>query len=80
MTLYACATWTLKQNNVKKLEAFEMWLRRKIKGIRWQYHIANEEVLNKVGEKRSVINTITSRQKNSIGLVLRGNNLLKKIN
>ena len=26
VTLYACETWTLKQNNIKKLEAFEMWL------------------------------------------------------
>ena len=49
VTLYACETGTLKQNNIKKLEAFEMWLWRKIEGIKWQDHITNEEVLNKVG-------------------------------
>ena len=78
VTLYACETWTLQQNNIKKLEAFEMWLWRKIEGIKWQDHITNEEVLNRVGEKRSLINTITRRQKNWIGHVLRGNNLLKE--
>ena len=26
VTLYACETWTLKQNTIKKLEAIEMWL------------------------------------------------------
>ena len=41
-----------------------MWLWRKIEGIIWQDHITNEEVLNKVGEKRSLINTITRRKKN----------------
>ena len=79
MTLYSSETWTLKQNNIKKLEVFEMWLRRKIEGIKWQDHITNEEVLNKVGEKRSLINTITRRQKNWIGYVLRGNNLIKEL-
>ena len=54
-----------------------MW--RKIEGIKWQDHITNEEVLNKVGEKRSLINTITRRQKNWIGHVLRGNNLIKEL-
>ena len=42
-------------------------------------YITNEEVLNKVGEKRSLINTITRRQKNWIGYVLRGNNLIKEL-
>ena len=56
-----------------------MWLWRKIKGIKWQDHITNKEVLNKVGEKRSLINTITRRQKNWIGHVLTGNNLIKEL-
>ena len=34
VSLYACETWTLKQNNIKKLEAFDMWLWRKIEGIK----------------------------------------------
>ncbi len=56
-----------------------MWLWRKIEGIKWLDHITNEEVLNKVNEKRSLINTLTRRQKNWIGHVLRGNNLLKEL-
>ena len=79
VSLHTCETWKLKQNNIKKLEAFEMWLGAKIEGIKWQDHITNEEVLNKVGERRSLINTITRRQKNWIGHVLRGNNLIKKL-
>ena len=59
-----------------------MRLWRKMEGIKWQDHITNEEVLNKVNEKRSLINTITRRQKNWIGHVLRdrGNNLIKELN
>ena len=78
MTLFACESWTLKQNNIKKLETFEMWLWRKIEGIKWQDHIT-KEILNKVGEKRSLINNITRRQKNWIGHVLEGNNLIKEL-
>ena len=41
-----------------KLEAFEMWLYRRMLRILWKEHKTNEEVLNKMKTKISLLNTI----------------------
>ena len=69
----------LKEKDIQKLEAFEMWLWRKMEKIKWTDKISNEEVLQMVGEQRSLINTIKRRQKNWIGHVLRGESLFRTV-
>ncbi|CAG9833218.1 unnamed protein product [Diabrotica balteata] len=44
--LYAVETWTLKTSTVNKLEAFKMWIYRRILKISWTSHTSNEEVLH----------------------------------
>ena len=51
--LYGAETWTLTKVTSDKLEAFEMWLYRRMKE-----HKTNEEVLHKMKTKRSLLNTI----------------------
>ena len=52
--LYGCVTWTVKEIGVHKIEAFEMWVWRKIsngnemKNIKWQDHVKIEKVLRLV--------------------------------
>jgi len=41
--------------------------------------LTNEEILNKVGEKRQLISVIRNREKNWIGHVSRGEGLLKEV-
>ena len=77
--LYGCETWTIKAIDVQKIEAFEMWIWRKMKNIKWQDHITNEEVLRLVEEERSMIKTILLRQRQWIGHVLRRNSLLTEV-
>ena len=43
--LYGCETWTLSQQIMKKLQAFEMWIYRKMLKISWSDKKTNEEVL-----------------------------------
>ena len=64
---------------MKKLEAFEMWIWRKIEKIRWEDKKSNEEVLSKVGEERCLIKTIIMRKRNWIGHVLRHEGLMKEV-
>ena len=47
--------------------------------INWRDKIKNEQVLEIVKEKRTLIDVIRSRKKKWIGHVLRGNGLLKEI-
>jgi hypothetical protein len=45
--------------------------------IRWTDRVRNEEVLHRVKEERSILNTIKRRKANWIGHILRRNCLLK---
>ena len=58
VVLYAAETWTLRKQNIKRLEAFEMWLWRRMLRIKWMDKISNKEILKNIGEKRSLINNI----------------------
>ena len=77
--LYGAETWSLRQEDVQRLEAFEMWIWRRMQKVSYTEHKTNEEVLNLVGEKRVLIETIIRRKKNWIGHVLRGEGMMKEI-
>ena len=51
--LYGSETWTLRKEDIRRLEAVEMWIWRRMERVSWMDKITNEEILNKVGEKRS---------------------------
>ena len=79
VALYGSETWTIKAKDKKHLEAFEMWVWRRMLKISWRDHKTNEDVLRMVGEERALIKTIRRRQKNWMGHILRGKGLLKDI-
>jgi len=42
---YGIKAWTLKGVDMKRLEAFEIWIYRKILGISWVERVTNVEVI-----------------------------------
>ena len=79
MMLYGAETWTIRKEDIKRLEAFEMWIWRRMKTISWTTRVTNEEVLNLVEEKRSLVDTVKTRQKYWIGHLLRGDSLKRDV-
>ena len=55
---YGSETWTLRKEDIKRLEAFEMWTWRKMEKVSWTERKTNEEVLKTIGEERSLIRTV----------------------
>ena len=49
----------------------ELW--RRMGRIKWSEKVANEQVLDRIGEKRTLINNILRRKANWIGHILRKN-------
>ena len=85
VALYGAETWTLRNEDMKirkedirKIEAFEMWIWRKMERISWTEKITNEEVLRRVGESSPIMMTIARRKKNWIGHIIRGEGLLRE--
>ncbi len=79
VALYAAETWTIGASDKKALEAFEMWIWRIMQKISWKDMLSNEEVLDRIQERRTIMPTILRRKKNWIGHILRGNEVLRNI-
>ena len=79
VALYGCETWTLRNEESRRLNAFEMWVWRRMMSISWKEKKTNEEVLHIVKEERELVETIIKRKKNWIGHVVRGDGLMKLV-
>ena len=69
----------MQKEDIRRLEAFEIWLWRKILKVKWTEHKTSEEVLEMVQEKKMLIKTMKYRQKNWVGHVLRSDSLLRTV-
>ena len=63
----------------ERIEAFEMWVWRRMLKISWAEKVSNEEVLMKEEEQHNVLNIIGRRKHNWIGHILRHDGLPKTI-
>ena len=79
VALYGCETWVIEKEAMGWLEAFEMWIWRRLEKVSWEDKMSNEEVLEAVVESRRIVDTIVRRKKNWIGHVVRGDGLLKLV-
>ncbi|KAJ4426996.1 hypothetical protein ANN_26795 [Periplaneta americana] len=61
---YGKETWTLRQNEEKRIEAFDKWMWRRLERVNWTDRIRNEVVLKKVGEERMMLKLIGKRKRN----------------
>ena len=76
-------TWTMSKEyvkeDVKRLEAFDMWIWRRMEEISWTEDNTNEEVLAMIAEDKALINTIRNRQRKRIGHLIKGDSLLRQL-
>ena len=77
----ACSRHVDVDSDRRKLEAFEMWIRRRTEKISWLDKVTNEQALSlrRVNEDRQILNSIWQRKHQWIGHVLRHDGLLHDI-
>ena len=68
---YGAETWTLTKATSAKLEAFELWLYRRILRIPWTQKVTNVEVLRRVNKRTELINTVMCRKLQYFGHIMR---------
>jgi len=78
MALYASETWILRSDDIKRLEALEMWIWRQTEKIDWTEHKTNEQVLLMVRKQRSLLDQ-SGKDRNWIGHILRGCSLVRTV-
>ena len=72
--LYGAEAWTLGVRSMGRIEAFEMWVCRRLLKISWTEHVSNERVLRRMGQGRSLLREIKKRKTSYLGHVYRGGN------
>ena len=55
---YAAETWTLTKMDKRRIEAFEVWIWRRMERISYMDKVTNKDVLKRVDEDRSTLNGI----------------------
>ena len=63
VVLYVAEIWTLRRNEQKRLEAFEMWVWRRLESVKWTDKIKNALVLERVGEGRIMLELLREEEK-----------------
>ena len=69
--LYGVEAWTMKVSTMNRLEAFEMWIYRRMLRISWVDHVTNDEVLRRMGEDRKLLTLIKRRKTAYLGHISR---------
>jgi hypothetical protein len=64
IALYGSETWTLRKFERKYLESFEMRCWGRMEKIKWSEKVTLEQVLDRIGEKRTLLNNILRRKAN----------------
>ena len=59
--------------------SFEMWCWGRMEKIKWPEKVNNEQVPDRTGEKRTLLNNILRRKANWIGHILRRNCLFRDV-
>jgi hypothetical protein len=69
--LYGSETWTTNKNLEDRINAFEMWIFRRIGRISWKERLTNESVLKRIGMKRELLQDQKIRQMKYFGHIKR---------
>ena len=62
IAMYGWETWTFGEAERKRLNAFEMWSYRWMRIIKWMDRITNEEVLGRIGERKTLWKSLQKRR------------------
>jgi hypothetical protein len=70
---YACESWTLNQDLVRRIDAFEQWCYRRILKVKWIDKVSNDKVLQRMQQSEMYLHKSIIKQKMSFaGHILRG--------
>src|SRR4029077_12930684 len=53
VVLHGCETWTMRKEEKNRLNAFQMWMWRRMGKVSWMDKRTNEQVVSSMNEKKS---------------------------
>ena len=68
---YGAETWTITKSLLSRLDAFEMWVYRRVLKILWTEKITNEGVLRRMGTDREIVRQFKTKNLQYLGHLIR---------
>ena len=54
VVMYGCESWTIKKAEHGRIEAFELWCRRRLLGVPWTARRSNQSILKEISPECSL--------------------------
>ena len=70
---YGAEGWTLRQQDIQKIESAEMWLYRRLLRVKWDEKRTNASILKELKTKRELVSTVMKRKLSFFGHTIRNN-------
>ena len=77
--MYGSETWTMNKQLEDRIDAFEMWIYRRIGRVSWTEKQTNKQVLGKLGMKKQLLREIKFRQVKYFGHIKRHDTMIKHL-
>ena len=77
--LYGAETWTIRQQDRRKIDALEMWCWRRLLRISWTAHRTNISILNELHIKRRLSSTVQLRILTMFGHITRNEDSMERL-
>jgi exonuclease III len=76
---YAAETWTMRKADRKRVEAFEMWVYRRILRVSWVEHRTNVSILEELGVKNRLLKRVGEAYLRYFGHIARQNGTMANL-
>ena len=78
VVMYGCESWTIKEADHRRIDAFELWCWRRLLGVPWTARRPNQSILNEINPGCSLEGLMLKLKLQSFGHLMRRADSLEK--
>ena len=76
--LYGCENWTIKKDECRRIDAFELWCWRRLLRVPWAWRRSNQSILKEISPGCSFVGLMLKLKLQYFGHLMRGTDSLEK--
>ena len=76
--MYGCESWTIKEAECQRIDAFKLWCWRRLLRVPWTAGISNQSILKEINPEYSLGGLVLKLKLQYFGHLMGGTDLLKK--
>ena len=78
VVMYGCESWTVKTDELRRTDAFELWCRKRLLRVPWTARISNQSILKEISPDYSLEGLMLKLKLQSFGHLMQRNDSLER--